>query len=341
MTSSRETLLKQWLDGQLESPYTLSPLKGDASFRRYFRVTIAEGSDKRTLMAVDAPPDREDCEPFIRIAEKFSTLGIPVPRIHSHDLDMGFMLIDDFGDQLLLPNLNSDSAEHLYQCAFTPLATIQTCDSSFALPVFDQAFMMEELNHFITWYLEAYLKLTLSSAAKKSWQDELTRLAREVSEQPYVCVHRDYHSRNLMLLPNRPSHDQHEQHEQIGVIDFQDAVWGPVTYDLVSLLRDCYIDWPSEEVTRWASDFLHDHVAKQSSSRISEEQFLRWFDLTGCQRHLKAMFIFARKYVRDHNDLYLADIPRTLNYALKESQAHPELQTLHRLLSELPIGAAE
>ncbi|MCK5189111.1 MAG: phosphotransferase, partial [Methylococcales bacterium] len=290
----------------------------DASFRRYFRVLHSNGQQ----IVMDAPPEKENTEPFIRIAALFKTSGIHVPDIYHQDLTQGFLLIEDFGSSCFLDQLNDENALDLYRSAFNSLFRLQTQTSitNNLLPRYDEALLVRELNIFYHWFLEQYLTITLSETTKDSLNQILISSALE---QPQVCVHRDFHSRNLMVLTeNSP-----------GIIDFQDAVIGPITYDLVSLLRDCYIAWPDEKVKQWMTLYFQ-KITDSGLVNTDLDIFTRWFDLMGLQRHLKAIGIFTRLHLRDNKSDYLADIPRTMNYVIQVCKQYPQLAEFSQFLTQ-------
>lgn len=323
----RLAALNAWISGPLGlAGFTIEPASGDASFRRYFRITLPAG---RTLIAMDAPPDKEDCRPFVDIANTLSALGLHVPRIEAEDLEQGFLLLEDLGTRHYLDMLDEASADRLYADALSALAVIQACGPRQGLPAYDEAMLQREMALFPDWLLLQQVAITLDEGERQQLQGTFRLLADSALEQPRVCVHRDYHSRNL-LLTHSPNP---------GVIDFQDAVVGPVTYDLVSLLRDCYISWPAQRVRGWALGYYE--LAQQSGVLRDEDEgeFLRWFDLMGVQRHLKAAGIFARLNIRDGKPGYLADIPRTLGYITEVAADYPELSFLSRLISERVLPA--
>lgn len=321
-SQSRSVLLQNWLSSQLSGAYTLTPLAGDASFRRYFRVQ----TEKDTFVVMDAPPDKENCLSFIKIAKILAAQKINVPEIKAMELNLGFLLLTDFGDNLFLRVLNESNANTLYSLAMDSLIRIQsTKTENHSLPSFD-SMMIEELNNFREWYLEKHLNLNLTVKDNYFFTEIFEKLIESAKQQPQTFVHRDYHSRNLMLLVNN----------QVGILDFQDSVTGPITYDLVSLLRDCYIAWPISQVHEWTKKYLALILSEKILNNISQEQWLRWFDLMGIQRHLKAIFIFARKWHRDANSNYLVEIPRTLNYVLQVSEQYSDLKNLrHFLMSKV------
>lgn len=308
----------------------IRPASADASFRRYFRITLG----RQTLIAMDAPPDKGDLRPYVTIAKRFHALGLNVPEVLAEDHERGFLLLTDLGDQPYLPNLNAQTVERLYGDALGALVVLQAGtpagDANKFLPDYDAALLTREMEIFREWYLGRHLGLRLRVGQNRVLDEVFAQLSGSALAQPRVWVHRDYHSRNLMLTrPNNP-----------GILDFQDAVTGPVTYDLVSLLRDCYITWPRERVEDWAKGY-HE-LALQSGIPVGEDdaRFLRWFDLMGVQRHLKAAGIFARLNHRDGKPGYLADIPRTLGYVHEVSARYPELQPLQALLRELKLPGA-
>ena len=323
---NRLETLKTWVGTVLDvAEYELRPASEDASFRRYFRVT----SPGATHIVMDAPPAKEDLRPFIEVARRLHQLGLNVPEVLEQDLERGFLLLTDLGQQMYLPQLNESTVERLYGDALGALVVLQAgmfTDPRF-LPEYDEALLRRELELFREWYLGRHLKLALNAMQNAVLDKAFTALVRSALAQPRVWVHRDYHSRNLMVTrANNP-----------GILDFQDAVRGPATYDLVSLLRDCYIAWPLERIEEWALGYQT--LALQSGLPVCEDeaQFLREFDLMGVQRHLKATGIFARLNQRDGKPAYLNDIPRTLGYVVGVSGRHPALHGLHSLLMELRI----
>lgn len=319
MTDTRQLSLTEWLNNNVNlPPFQLKPLAGDASFRRYFRVELQNGS----YIAMDAPPPRENCVPFIAIAKGLRDLGLNTPTIFAKDVARGFLLISDFGDKLFLKELTATNAEALYDCAIDALDVLRSCQviQDWKLPYFSADFMRQELELFKEWFLLKHLNLNLSSSLEIQLSQCFDFIANTSANQSYSFMHRDYHSANLMILP----------HHQVGILDFQDAFVGPVTYDLVSLLRDCYIAWPDELVNKLVIRYFE----KINLSNISQEQFLSWFEIMGLQRHLKALLTFSRKLHRDGNANYLQHIPRTLQYILKESAVFPECKVLYKLISE-------
>lgn len=321
---SRLHTLHHWLDQTLPpEPFTVERASDDASFRRYFRVR----QNGRTWVAMDAPPDKEALQPYLQVTEALGGFGLHVPRIHARDESQGFLLLDDLGDQLYLGALTPERADQLYGDALGALLTLQACGQpTTALPAYDTALLQRELALFSDWYLGRHLALDLAPSAHTLLANTYALLITNALEQPQVWVHRDYHSRNLMVTPQRNP----------GILDFQDAVIGPVTYDLVSLLRDCYIAWPRSQVEAWAWGYYELAVQAGVLQPAHEAYFLRWFDWMGVQRHLKATGIFARLNYRDHKPRYLNDIPRTLGYVHEVCSRYPELAPFGDFLAQLP-----
>jgi len=305
--------------------YEITPASADASFRRYFRLHTAG----KTFIVMDAPPDKENCIPFVGIANALLELGLHVPEIYHQDLEQGFILLSDLGEQQYLQVLNNDNVERLYGDALSALMTLQaSVDVHYDFPLYDEDLLISEMNLFRDWLLQKHLGLQLTNEQSMMLSKTFLWLSESALQQPQVPVHRDYHSRNLMFLSG--GHNP-------GIIDFQDAVIGPVTYDLVSLLRDCYIEWPRQQVEDWVKGYHEQVLQSGIISEKDELQFLRWFDLMGVQRHLKAAGIFARLNHRDGKSDYLNDIPRTLGYITDVSSRYPELQELNTLLKEISL----
>lgn len=326
--SDRDQIIQRWLHQTLPAPLQrIAPASSDASFRRYFRVWY----NGQTRVVMDAPPDKEDCRPFISIATAMRELGLNTPQIEAENLELGLLLLTDFGSRQYLAELDAQSVAPLYADALSALAQLQVGGdaSSTLLPPYDLALLQREMELFREWFLGKLLGLQLSVAEQQVLDHAFALLAANALEQPKVWVHRDYHSRNLMITdPNNP-----------GVLDFQDAVLGAVTYDLVSLLRDCYIAWPREQVECWALDYRQRLRALGMRGLEDATQFLRWFDLMGVQRHLKASGIFARLFLRDGKSGYLPDIPRTLSYILQVTERYTELRDLRQLFLTHNLGS--
>jgi len=321
---TRANAILDWLNNTLNLKIIQFEIaSSDASFRRYFRVIHSQGQH----IVMDAPPEKENIEPFIRIATLLKAANLNVPIIHQQDLIQGFLLLDDFGSCCFLDQLTTNNATELYHSAFKSLELIQsnpTLNTSH-LPCYDDALLNRELTIFYDWFLEQYLGLSIPLAIKQNLNQTLITSALE---QPQVFVHRDFHSRNLMFLADNSP----------GIIDFQDAVIGPITYDLVSLLRDCYISWPDKKISLWLAQY-YQQITQLGLIETDLRTMTRWFDLMGLQRHLKAIGIFSRLHLRDNKPTYLADIPRTLNYVSQVCNNYPELSDFnHFLLKEiLPI----
>jgi aminoglycoside/choline kinase family phosphotransferase len=314
--SSRTRLLQQWLQQDRGlTGFSIAPASADASFRRYFRVTLADGA---TLIAMDAPPPREDCAPFLDVAARLARTGVHVPRVHGSDLAQGFVLLEDLGGTAYLDALAADNVDRLYADALMALRTMQAGADIAGLPPYDEPLLRNEMALFVDWLLGRHLGLVEPGGVPGLWDATVDRLVGNALDQPRAFVHRDYHSRNLMVV------DGHNP----GIIDFQDAVVGPVTYDLVSLLRDCYVRWPPARVDAWVE--AHRIAAEEAGllPKVDADRFLAWFDLMGVQRHLKAAGIFARLKHRDAKPAYLADIPRTLGYIVEVGQRRPALAPL-------------
>lgn len=322
MEDQRLTHLTNWLNNQQLSIEKIAPLAGDASFRRYFRVTTTDNS----YIAMDAPPHKENCRPFVAIAEDLNELGVHTPQIQCMDLDQGFLLLSDFGDQILNNVLTADNVNHWYQRCFDELLLIQHHNQlpHHALTPYNNGLYSyyEESSWFVTWYLLQYRQFKLNHQQLAELERAIHLICSNMLEQPQVVVHRDYHSRNIMVTGKA----------DIGVLDFQDAVIGPITYDLISLLRDCYIDWPLEQVHQWVHQYHHRLITEGLLTDCSPEQFLRWFDWTGLQRHLKCIGLFVRLNLRDNKPSYLQYIPRLINYIKQQCQPYPELWILNELV---------
>ncbi|MFP5429933.1 MAG: aminoglycoside phosphotransferase family protein [Gammaproteobacteria bacterium] len=319
-----------WLAGarqELRPAGGLQVVSGDASFRRYFRLPLESGS----LIAVDAPPAKENSRPFVAIARALRAHGVHVPEVLAADFEQGFMLLEDFGDALLRPALTDDTVDALYGRAMEALVHLLGCDEvpGYSLPPYDRQRLTDEMRLLRDWFVVQYLGLDLDAEQESVLSNAFTMIVDAVLEQPQVFVHRDYHSRNLMLLAGG----------EIGVIDFQDAVTGPVTYDLVSLLRDAYVVWPQESIERWVREFAALLRREHRINGTSDATFMRWFDWMGAQRHLKVVGIFARLSIRDGKHGYLDDIPVVFNYLLAEIRPYPEFHALFALLRNVLLPA--
>ena len=306
--------LLPWVLAALDQPPTtaavLLAVAGDASNRRYFRLQWPGQS----AIAVEAPPATEKNREFLAIRQLLERAAVRVPRLLAADLQQGFLLLEDLGDQLLLGELEAATADGHYAAAFAILRQLAAIDRAalVTLPAYDRALLAEEFGRFPDWFLQQLLGLELAPAEQHLLAELDGLLIGSALAQPQVLVHRDFHSRNLMCLPAG----------ELAVIDFQDAVVGPITYDLVSLLKDCYIRWPRERVRGWAlaqRDALHGHGLLPS---VSDATFLRWLDWMGLQRHLKVLGTFARLYLRDGKSAYLQDLPLVIAYIHEVLAAH-------------------
>lgn len=324
MSDSRFQALHQWLKSELVADFKISPIKGDASFRRYFRVF----SEDKTFIAVDAPPEQENSHPFIAVSRSLSAVDVKVPEVFSFDLKNGFMLLTDFGNDLYHQVLNSENVNLLYGKALEDLLKIQTCKPlpDLTLPYFNQDFMAQELLNFRTWFLEQHLEIKMKDEEHQLLTETFEKILALSTSQPQCFIHRDYHSKNLMVLPNN----------EVGVLDFQDAALGPITYDAVSLLRDCYIVWPTEEVEKWVLSYFS-RLQEKGMIQVSSEVFLKWFDWMGVQRHLKAIFIFSRKYHRDDVSDYLQYIPNALSYVMQVTGRYWELMDFYSWMEQVVL----
>jgi N-acetylmuramate 1-kinase len=315
--------LQQWLESVLgHREFTLAPASSDASFRRYYRTRFRDG--RPSLVAMDAPPDREDCRPYVHVAELFGAAGAHVPEVHARDLDRGFLLLSDLGDTTYLDALDEGSADRLYGAALESLVRIQLASRAGALPDYGRELLSRELALFPEWYVATQLGRELSDAQRRTMDECFAVLLENNLAQPRVFVHRDYHSRNLMVCEPNP-----------GILDFQDAVLGPVTYDLVSLLRDAYISWPEERIMDWSIRYWE--TARSAGIPVAPDfaDFYRDFEWMGAQRQIKVLGIFARLRFRDGKEAYLRDQPQVMSYLRATCQRYRELAPLARLLDEL------
>lgn len=316
---SLESALHTWFEQSHDAmQFIIKPLAGDASFRRYFRLYTGE----ETKIIMDVSAEKELLEPFLNINGILARLGIHVPKVHALNREEGFVLLDDFGDGLLLEQLSSSTAHSLYLASLAIIKQMQNYKeiSAKKLRVFDKEFMLQELHLFKDWFLKAYLGLDLTSSEENLLKNSFAFLIKEISRQPRVFTHRDYHSRNIMVL------DSHSSSISLGIIDFQDAMWGPFTYDLVSLLKDCYIQWPRDQVLTWIEYFYHHSSLAQQWSFI---EFIQAFDLCGLQRHLKVLGVFSRLYLRDNKPDYLQHLPLTLHYVLHCLENYEPMKEFH------------
>jgi len=307
-------------------------MSGDAGFRCYYRFSY-QGS---SFIAVDAPNDKSDNAAFIFMQKLLSHQNILVPEIVAVDLSLGFFCLSDFGNVLLSETLTLDNMSSVYKQAIDILPKVHlglSCEDN-SIAHYDQAFVKRELDIFTEWLIQKHLSITLSESEQTQLNTCFALLTENMLAQPQVLVHRDYHSRNIMVLES----------DELGVIDFQDAVIGPITYDIVSLLRDCYVRWPQDKISELLQYYIELICLQTNSANITtitNAQWQRWFDLTGMQRHIKASGIFARLHHRDGKSGYLNDIPLTLSYLVDISEQYDEFKFLHQLLSERILPAMD
>lgn len=337
-SDTRLQLIRDWLARDLSlGPCEVVPASADASFRRYFRVLRSTG---QSLVVMDAPPDKEDVKPFLRITALLEGCGVHVPQVHEADVARGLLLLEDLGSTQLLTRLGqgADPAP-LYADALDALARIQLrgLEAAQQLEPYDAAVLRREMRLMPEWFCERHLGLTLDDEDAALIAATEDFLIAEVLAQPQVFVHRDYHSRNLMVLPERSP----------GVIDYQDALRGPAAYDSVSILKDCYVAWPREHVESWVQAFRERLLAAGGATLAGKDlaEYLRWFDLIGLQRHIKVLGIFARLHWRDGKPAYLDDLPLVLEYVRSTASRYPELAAFSafvesRLVPTLPAATA-
>jgi len=319
----REQQLRRWLTATLGGgDFSIAPASDDASFRRYFR--IRRGEAQPSLVVMDAPPDKENCGQFVHVAHLLAEAGVHVPTIHAQDLEQGFLLLSDLGSTTYLDALDEHNAGRLYEDALDALLRIQRASRPGLLPDYSRELLEKELRLFPDWYVARQLRRELDAAQLQTLEKAFSTLLDNNLAQARVFVHRDYHSRNLMVCEPCP-----------GVLDFQDAVYGPVTYDLVSLLRDAYIAWDEERVIDWAIRYWEKARAQGLPVRGDFADFYRDFEWMGAQRQLKVLGIFARLSFRDGKDGYLKNQPLVMSYLRRTCERYPELAALGRLLDEL------
>jgi aminoglycoside/choline kinase family phosphotransferase len=332
---ARLALIRQWLEQDLGlRAQRLEPASSDASFRRYFRAFFPE----RTLVIMDAPPDKEDVRPYLEVSGLLEGVGVHVPHVHEADPARGLLLLEDLGVTQYLSRLEAgDDPQRLYGDALAALADIQArgLEAARELPPYDAAALERELALMPEWFCSRHLQVELSSEEREVIRAAFDFLIAEALAQPAVFVHRDYHSRNLMVIAQRNP----------GIIDFQDALRGPIGYDLVSLLKDCYISWPRARVDGWVRAHREMLLTRGVAAGADEREFLRWFDMIGVQRHIKVLGIFARLWYRDGKAGYLKDLPLTLEYVREACRLYPELRDLsgiieRRFVPELPRANA-
>jgi aminoglycoside/choline kinase family phosphotransferase len=316
--------LTQWLHSQFpDSPFELAPASADASFRRYFRATFANG---QTRIVMDAPPQHENCRPFLHIGKLFEDAGTHVPHVYAQDLEQGFLLLSDLGNTTYLQALegNADNARELYGAATDALIRIQLASRENELPSYDEALLMREMRLFPDWYVAKHLNYTLDEKQNAKLENVFQRIIKNNLAQPRVYVHRDYHSRNLMVSDPNP-----------GILDFQDAVYGPITYDLASLFKDAYIRWEEAEVLDWLIRYWE--KARKAGLPVHQDfaDLYRDYEWMGVQRHIKVLGIFARLYHRDGKEGYLKDMPLVMDYLRRTCARYIDLKPLLNLLDVL------
>lgn len=326
--TERTQQIRRWLARLAKYSYladqALLPASGDASFRRYFRIA----PNGNSFIVMDAPPDKEDCDPFVAIAGRLADAGVNVPKVLARDEKNGFLLLSDLGAETCLQALQRGiDPERVYVPAIDALVTMQKNIGQDNLPPYDATLLMQEMNLFADWLLDRHLGLQLSADDRRKLQNVFALLSDAALGQHTVFVHRDYHSRNLMW-----------NESALGVLDFQDAVAGPLSYDLVSLLKDCYISWPPDQVTAWLERY-RDRAGEAGIEVPNRARFVSDFELMGIQRHLKASGIFARLWHRDKKPGYLDDIPNTLAHVTSLSRTEPEICFLQRLIEENVLPA--
>ncbi len=321
----RQQQLATWLRSHFPNDtFTLTPASADASFRRYFRATFADNS---TRIIMDAPPQHEDCKPFLHVAKLFGQAGAHVPQVYAQDLEQGFLLLSDLGNTTYLQALTTGNAPQLYGAATDALIRIQLASRENELPLYDAVLLRRELNLFPEWYIAKHLGVTLSAKQLAKLEEVYTRILANNLAQPQVYVHRDYHSRNLMLTEPNP-----------GIIDFQDAVYGPITYDLASLFKDAYIRWEEPDIMDWLIRYWEKARKVGLPVRADFGEFYRDYEMMGVQRHLKVLGIFARLYHRDGKDGYLKDLPLVMGYLRRACARYIDLKPLLNILDELELG---
>lgn len=323
----RQAQLVNWLKNVLQqTEIKLTTASADASFRRYFRVHLGSPHlGHSTLIAMDAPPAQEDCTAFVKIDHLFLEAGLNVPQIIAQDLEQGFLLLGDLGDDTYLSQLQPSIASKLYGDATDSLIKLQLASKPNVLPDYDEALLTREMQLFPDWYVTKHLQLELTSEQQLVLNNTFAVLNKNILSQAQVYVHRDYHSRNLMLT----------QENNPGVLDFQDAVYGAITYDLVSLLKDAYIGWEEEQIIDWTVRYWQ--PAKKAGLPVPEDfsEFYRDFEWMGAQRHIKVLGIFARLYHRDGKESYLKDMPLVMMHLRKVCERYVELRPMFRLLNQL------
>lgn len=308
--------IKGFLQGTAYEQFTIEVASSDASFRRYFRLK----QDDKCFIIMDSSLEKSSLEPFIKVTNLLHTVNLHAPKIIYEDKEKGFLILEDLGSINLLETLNTKNFKELYKKCIDDIITMQNIDAK-ELPLYDEEFLKLEMNLMPHWFLEKYLQKDLNDDEIKIIEDSINLIAKKVLSHPQgVFVHRDFHSRNIMAC------------EPLGIIDYQDAMNGSIVYDLVSLLKDLYIQFEPQDMNELALYFK-----EKKDLKVSDEEFLEWFDFMGLQRHLKVLGIFARLSLRDGKDGYLKDLPLTLDYVLQASKKYPDLEQLHNLLSKVKL----
>jgi N-acetylmuramate 1-kinase len=332
---SRRNTRLAWARSTLGDPdLTLAPASADASFRSYWRTQYPNSQGERqSWIVMDSPPAQEDPRPWLEIGDRLSAAGLHVPAVRAHDLQQGFLLIEDLGSALYLPALNDDTVDALYGDAMDALLRMQTSVDVIGMQPYDQAFLRREMEIMPEWLLGKHLGHALDADDADVLEAAFVVLLDSALEQPRRFVHRDYHSRNLLIVEPDSSGAKIPGLLSPGIVDFQGALRGPITYDLASLLRDCYIVWDRERVEGWVDAYrLRLQAAKSIDATVDRERFLRWFDLIGLQRHIKVLGLFCRLGYRDGKLSYLDDLPRVYDYVISVASGYPELTGLVALL---------
>jgi len=342
---NRQQLRDAWLQSLFpDTAFSVTTASADASFRSYFRVAIGA----RTLIVMDAPPQHENCRPFIQVAQLFLQAGVHVPQVLAQNLEQGFLLLTDLGDTTYLQALNSDpknTARQLYSAATDALIKIQGASRTDELPHYDEAMLLREMHLFPDWYIAKHLQVTLDDKQRTALEAVFQHIVQNNLAQPHVYVHRDYHSRNLMVitppLSNSPPQAGERTNEKSnflispGILDFQDAVFGPITYDLVSLFKDAYISWDEAEILDWLIRYWEKARAAGVPIHTDFAEFYRDYEWMGVQRHLKVLGIFARLYHRDGKEGYLKNLPLVMKYLRDACERYEDLKPLLKLLDTL------
>lgn len=326
MNDLRKEQLSQWIAEKLniEAP-VLQTVSGDASFRRYFRFKNKSQKPEKTSIAVDSPPDMENNQAFHQISQILLSLDLNVPIVREIDLSNGFMLLSDLGDQLYLDSLSETTNDYLYHLAIDAIIEMQKISETELqqIPVYSQQQLEHELQLFRDWFLDRHLQLSVSNSENKMIDQLFGKLVDNALNQPQVFCHSDYHSRNLMICGVQTP----------GIIDFQDAVNGPITFDLVSLLKDCYIKWSGEKIERWCQ-YYFDKATSENIINTTFEQFIQWFELMGLHRHIRVLGIFTRLNYRDDKPAYLNDLDLTFSYVQEACKNQPEFSEFAQFLTE-------